>query len=136
MLKKTITYTDYNGTERTEDFYFNLTQTEVLQLELGTDGGLVESLTKIVNSKDAPKIMEAFNEIINKAYGEKSDDGRRIMKSPEITRSFLETEAYNILFMELFGSDDTNAAANFINEIIPKKALNNKVTSFQQTQTN
>lgn len=117
MFKKTITYTDYNGTERTEDFYFNLTKAELMEAELSANGGLEAMLKKIVNSKDAPKIVEMFKKIILMSYGEKSDDGRRFIKNDEIREAFAQTEAYSELFMEL--STDAEKAAAFVNGIVP-----------------
>lgn len=117
MLKKTITYTDYNEVERTEDFYFNLTKAEIMEMELSTTGGLSEMITRIVNAKDAPAIIKIFKELILKAYGEKSADGKRFVKSQEISEAFAQTEAYSILFMEL--STDADAAAKFVNAIVP-----------------
>ena len=117
MLKKTITYTDYNGTERTEDFYFNLTKAEVMELEMSTSGGLAEMIKRIVDAKDAPAIIKIFKDLVLKAYGEKSPDGKRFIKSDEIRTAFSQTEAYSILFMEL--ATDADAAAKFVNGIIP-----------------
>lgn len=119
MLKKTITYTDYNGVERTEDFYFNLTKSELLVLEMGTTGGLTEMVEKIVAAQDVPTIINLFQDIILKAYGEKSADGKRFIKNDEIREAFAQTEAYNILFMEL--ATDAEAASAFFNGIIPKE---------------
>lgn len=118
MLKKTITYDDYNGVERKEDFYFNLSKAEILEMQFGTTGGLDAMLRKIVDAKDFKSIMKVFKELILKAYGVKSDDGRRFIKSEELSREFEQTEAYSILYMEL--STDDKAAADFINGIIPK----------------
>ena len=118
MLKKTITYNDYNGTERTEDFYFNLSQAEVMEMELSTEGGLAEMIKRVVASKDAPSIIKIFKDLILKAYGEKSADGKRFMKSEEIATAFSQTEAYSILFTEL--ATDDKAAAAFVNGIVPK----------------
>ena len=121
MIKKTITYEDYNGVERTENFYFNLNKAEVLEMEMGTEGGMAESIQKIVDAKDAPAIIRVFKDLVLKAYGVKSDDGRRFMKSkPDGTRyadDFKETEAYSQIFMEL--ATDADAAAKFVNGIIP-----------------
>ena len=117
MLKKTMTYTDYNGVERTEDFFFNLTKAELMEMELGTAGGLAETLQKIVDSKDAPAIIKAFKDIVLRAYGKKSDDGRRFIKTPEISEEFAQTEAYSQIFMEL--ATDADAAAKFVNGIVP-----------------
>lgn len=117
MLKKTITYTDYNEVERTEDFYFNLTKAEIMEMELSTTGGLSEMITRIVNAKDAPAIIKIFKDLILKAYGEKSPDGKRFIKSQELADAFAQTEAYSILFMEL--STNADAAAKFVNAIVP-----------------
>lgn len=117
MLKKTITYTDYNGVERTEDFYFNLTKAEIMEMEMSTTGGLAEQIQKIVSAKDAPAIIKIFKELVLKAYGEKSPDGKRFIKSEEIATAFSQTEAYSQLFMELATND--KAAANFVNGLMP-----------------
>lgn len=117
MLKKTITYTDYNGIERTEDFYFNLTKAELMEMEIGTTGGMADMIKRIVDAKDAPAIIKIFKELVLKAYGEKSADGKRFVKSEEISNGFAQTEAYSQLFMEL--ATDADAAAAFVNGIIP-----------------
>jgi hypothetical protein len=117
MLKKTITYTDFNGTERTEDFYFNLTKAEVTEMELSTEGGLKQQLEKIIATKDSKKIVEIFKNLILKSYGEKSPDGRRFIKNQELRDNFEQTEAYSDMFIELA----TNAvlAAEFVNGVVP-----------------
>lgn len=117
MLKKTITYKDYNGNERTEDFYFNLTNAEVTEMEMSTAGGLAEMINRVVAAQDAPAIIKIFKELILKAYGEKSADGRKFVKSEELSTAFSQTEAYSILFMEL--ATDDKAAAAFVNGIVP-----------------
>lgn len=118
MLKKTIKYTDYEGNEREEDFYFNLTRAECVKLQLGTDGGLEKTLRKIIAEQDVPKIIPIFEQIVLGAYGEKSPDGKRFVKSKELSEAFSQTEAYSDLFMELMS--DADAAAAFINGIIPQ----------------
>ena len=118
MLKKTITFTDYNGQERTEDFYFNLTKAECAEMELSQNGGVSKMLTKIVAEQDQKKLIEIWKGLIIQAYGEKSNDGRRFMKSKEISDSFTQTEAFSILFMELVSN--TNAATALVNGIIPQ----------------
>lgn len=120
MLKRTIKYTDFNGVEREEDFYFNLTEAEIVKMEMGTTGGLAEKIEKIVQAKDAPAIMEVFEDLISRSYGVKSADGRRIMKGEEIFNEFKQTEAYSILFMEL--ATDAEKASAFVNAILPLKA--------------
>lgn len=124
MLKKTITYTDYNGSERTEDFYFNLNKAEIMEMEMSITGGLTEMINKIVAAKDAPAIISIFKKLVLKAYGEKSPDGKRFIKSEELATAFSQTEAYSQLFMEL--ATDADEAAKFVNGIIPateKKAV-------------
>lgn len=117
MLKKTMTYTDYNGIERTEDHFFNLSKAEIMEMEMSTTGGLAEMIKRIVAAQDQPAIIKIFKELILKAYGVKSPDGKRFIKSDEISLEFSQTEAYSQLFMEL--ATDADAAAAFINGIIP-----------------
>ena len=117
MLKLTETYKDYNGVERTEDFYFNLTKAEIMEMEMTTTGGLAEMIQRIVDAKDAPAIIKIFKELILKAYGEKSADGKRFVKSEELSNAFAQTEAYSNIFMRL--ATDSDAAAAFVNGIIP-----------------
>lgn len=122
MLKKTIAYTDYNGTERNEDFYFNLTKAELMEMEMSTSGGLAEMIQNIVKAQDAPAIIKVFKDLVLKAYGEKSLDGKRFMKVDEngtpLSIAFSQTEAYSNLFMEL--ATNAEAAAEFVNGIVPK----------------
>ena len=118
MLKKTITFTDYDGVERTEDFYFNLNQAEITEMQLSKEGGLREWLERMVKSENKVEIMKMFKMIMLKAYGEKSLDGRRFIKSDQISQEFTQTEAYNQLFMELVTNQDT--MSEFINGIVPK----------------
>ena len=117
MIKKTVTYVDYNGVERTEDFYFNLSKAEVAEMELSVEGGFSKMLEEIIASKDNVKIVNLFKQMVLKAYGEKSADGRRFMKSEEISKAFSETEAYSEIFMELALNSDQAAA--FVNGIMP-----------------
>jgi len=117
MFKKTITYTDFDGNERTEDFYFNLTKAEVTEMVLSEKGGLVKQLQKIVAEQDSKQIVELFKALILKAYGEKSPDGRRFVKNDEIRDSFSQSGAYSDLFMEL--ATDAELASTFINGIVP-----------------
>ena len=119
MLKKTITYTDYDGVERTEDFYFNFTEAELMEWQLVTNGGLTSYVQKIVDAKDQPRLITLFKELLLKAYGIKSDDGRRFIKSEKISEEFSQNPAYSILYMELVTDD--KLAADFVNGIIPAK---------------
>ena len=117
MLKKTITYTDYNGVERKEDFYFNLAKAEIMEMEMSISGGLTEMINRIVAAQDAPAIVKIFKELVLKAYGIKSPDGKRFIKSEELATEFAQTEAYSQLFMEL--ATDADAASAFVNGIVP-----------------
>ncbi len=126
MIKKTITYVDYNGNERTEDYWFNLSKAEVMEMEMSTTGGLAERIQKIVSAQDAPSIIKIFKELVLKAYGEKSADGKRFIKSEEISTAFSQTEAYSNLFMEL--ATDSDAAAEFVNGIVPADMSNQKAS--------
>ena len=118
MIKKTITYVDYNGTERTEDFYFNLSKAELMEMEMGTKGGLTEELQRIINAQDTPEIIKVFKGLLLKSYGQKSPDGKRFIKNDTLREEFSQTEAYSQLFMEL--ATDADAASAFINGIIPE----------------
>lgn len=118
MIKKTITYVDYNDTERTEDFYFNLTEAELMEMEMSTTGGLAEMIQRIVAAQDTPAIIKIFKELVLKAYGQKSPDGRRFIKKDELREEFSQTEAYSKLFMEL--ATNADAAAKFVNGIMPE----------------
>lgn len=119
MLKKLIKYTDYDGRERSENFYFYLNKAELMEMELGVDGGMQQMIQLIIDKQDIPKIMNAFKTIILKAYGEKSPDGRRFIKSEALSTAFSQTEAYSNLYMELV--TDAKAAAAFINGIVPEE---------------
>lgn len=117
MLKKHISYTDYNGLKREEDFYFNLTKAEIMEMELSTTGGLTERINRIIAAQDTATIIKLFKDLVLRAYGVKSEDGRRFIKSEELKNDFSQTEAYSILFMEL--ATDADAAADFVNGIVP-----------------
>lgn len=117
MIKKTIKYPDYNGKEREEDFYFNLNKAELTEMEFSQDGGLTGLIERVVKEQDNKEIIKIFKELVLKAYGVKSDDGRRFIKNDEVRDSFAQTEAYSELFMEL--ATDADAAAAFINGITP-----------------
>ena len=117
MITKAIKYTDYNGVERVENCYFNLTRTELVKMQTRTVGGYAEMIQRAIDAVDGAVIMQVVDELIDKAYGVKSPDGKRLIKSPEILAEFKQTEAYDLLFMELV----TNAekCAEFVNGILP-----------------
>lgn len=131
MYKKVHTYTDYNGVERTETFYFNLSKAEAVEMELTTEGTLSEWIQKVIDTNDVPEIVRLFKEIVLKSYGEKSPDGRRFIKNDEIREAFSQTEAYSDIFMEL--ATDAKAAGDFINGILPKD-LSERTTDTPQLQ--
>lgn len=119
MLKKTITYKNYADVELTEDFYFNLNEAELMEMEMCVDGGLAEHIQRIVAAQNTPAIIAEFKKLILKSYGVRSQDNKRFIKNDEIRDSFAQTEAYSILFMEL--ATNADAASEFINGIIPNK---------------
>lgn len=118
MLKRKITYTDFNGTTRSENFYFNLTETELMEMEMSAAGGFKERVQRVIDAQDTATIIEIFKDFILKSYGEKSPDGKYFDKSPEISRRFASTNAYSVLFMELATKADK--AAEFIKGIVPE----------------
>ena len=118
MIKKTITYTDYNGLERTEDFLFNMSKAELMEMEIATVGGYADMLKKIIDAQDQPTLVQIFKKFVLSAYGEKSPDGRQFVKSEALSTAFSQTPAYSILYMELV--TDANAAAEFVNGVIPE----------------
>lgn len=134
MFKKTIKYTDYNGMERIEDFYFNLSTAEIMEMEMSTTGGLAELIQKIVKEQDAPSIIKIFKDLILKAYGEKSPDGKRFIKSKELSTAFEQTEAYSNLFMKL--ATDADEATKFVNGIVPADAANAQNKAIAQHTNN
>lgn len=148
MITKTIKYTDYNGVEREEKFLFNLSKAELMEMEMGTVGGLTEMIQKIIETQDQPSIIKIFKELILKAYGEKSADGKRFVKVDNdghpLSVAFSQTEAYSQLFMEL--ATDSVAAANFVKGIVPgdidlskvelPEGMNNVLDTKQENQNN
>ena len=121
MLKKTITYEDYNGNTRKEDFLFNLTKTELMKWDLKTPGGLAAKLERITQKFDVPELTSFIEALIDNSYGIKSDDGVRFIKDEKLSTMFRQTEAYDKLFVELL-SDEKKTAA-FINGILPKELM-------------
>lgn len=121
MYKETITYTDFNGVERTEDFYFHLTKAEIVKMELMTKGSFTDMLQRIINAKDTPDIIREVNRLILTSYGVKSADGKIFHKSDEIRANFENSEPYSVMFMKLISDDE--AAAKFVNGIMPKEVL-------------
>lgn len=119
MLKKTITYTDFDGNERTEDYYFNLTEAEIAELELSTEGGFRKMVNRITNAKSQLELVALFEKLIMLSYGVKSPDGRKFVKNDEVREEFKSTQAYSDLYMELI--TDSKKAAEFFNAIVPNQ---------------
>lgn len=120
MYKKTIKYKDYEGNDREEDFYFNLSKAELMEYLMGDGGYTIDKvLERIYKESNGKKICETFRNLIYISYGEKSLDGRRFIKTDEVKRSFMETEAYSALFMDIIG--DTKKSIEFVTGIIPKE---------------
>ena len=127
MLKKSITYVDYNGVERTEDFYFNLNEDETLGYIIGFEGGIESFIEKVVKEEDMAKLWVLWSDFLLRCYGEKSSDGRRFIKSKELSEGFKQTKAYTKLMMELL-SDKGDKCTEFINAVVAdvKKDPNKK----------
>ena len=122
MFKKKITYTDYNGQERTEDFYFNLSRSELIMLESTTPGGYAAMLQRIIDSKDQRQLMNEFTNLIKMSYGVKSNDGKHFIKNDEVVNDFLNSAAFDQMFLEFF--TDENAASDFANGVLPSSVNN------------
>lgn len=125
MYKITKTYTDFNGTERTEDFYFHFKESELAEMQLIHEQGLEQKLTEIVNAMDRKKLVATFKDLILNSYGVKSEDGRQFIKNDKVRQEFEQSEAYSDIFMELITDDE--AAAKFVNGIMPFKPQDHKV---------
>lgn len=117
MLKKTITYTDFNDVEKTESFYFNLTKTELMRIQM-EDNSFADDLQKAIDTKDAPTLVKAFEKLILASYGEKTSDGR-FAKSDEIARKFTQSVAYDEFFMGILNDETGKSMLDFINAVMP-----------------
>ena len=93
MLKKTMTTVDFGGTERTEDYYFNLTRAEIMEMELTTEGGLVQMINRITAAQSQLELAKLFKQIICKSYGVLSPDGRKFIKNDAVLADFMSTQA-------------------------------------------
>ena len=125
MLKKTINYTDYNGNQRNDEFYFHLTTLELIEIDAKYPGGLTATLNKLVAEENSAKIIELVKDMIIRSYGVKSEDGKRFIKSQDVVEAFTQTEAFSELFMEL--ATDAEKAAKFFNGIMPKTDNNGAI---------
>lgn len=118
MLKREITYEDFNGDTVTDIFYFNLSKPELIEMEVEEEGGFGSLLERIIESRNARELIKQFKNIVLMAYGVKSEDGKRFIKSDKLREEFAQTAAYQTLFMELASNDD--AAAIFLKGVLPK----------------
>lgn len=118
MIKKSITFVDYNGQEITEDFYFNLNKAELIKMQFDVNGAYSAFIERISNERDIKQLGEEFRKIILNSYGKKSDDGRIFRKSQELRDDFEQSEAYATLYMELI--TDSDKASEFVKGILPK----------------
>lgn len=118
MIKKRIKYEDFDGVEREEDFYFNLTKTELVKWNYSASGGLEEAVKKIIDTKDAKELLKIYDKIITMSYGIKSPDGKKFVKSEEIANDFKDTNAYDVMFIEYLSHPESFNA--FIDGIMPK----------------
>lgn len=120
MIKRTYKYKDYNDNEREETYYFDLRDDELVKLELGTRGGLSEKIKRLISTQDIPEIIKVFEDVVKMSYGEKSADGREFIKDPALTKSFMQTKGYSMLFMDFITKE--NFASDFFNELVPNTA--------------
>lgn len=134
MIKLTETYTDYNGVERTEDFYFHFTKAELLKMEMGVKGGLAEMVKRAAQTQDAPVIIGVFEDLVAKSYGVKTPDGRGFDKDPKVVKEFLQTEAYSQIFMRLATNDEE--AARFVNGVVPADMREQAATAIAEARAN
>lgn len=136
MLKKTFQYTDFNGNEQEETFYFNLSKSEVIEYELQERAGMSTTLQRIVEERDNQKILAHFKDLVMKSVGRKSDDGRRFVKNDEIREDFLASPAYDEMFVWLMS--EPGAGAEFVNNVLPQDVdeFVKKVDSGQQATKN
>ena len=126
MIKKTVTYTDYNGVERTESFYFHFSEAEILDMEMSTEGGFAERVQRIIDSKHQTELLKVIKPFVYDAYGVKSEDGKRFMKNDEVKAAFIESPAYSEIFMEMLTND--KLAAEFVNGVVPAN-MKDKLTA-------
>ena len=117
MIHETITYKDWNGLERTENFYFHFTQAELMEMEMSTEGGFAERVQRMIDAKNTAELIKIIKKFVLDAYGVKSDDGRRFMKNDELRTAFVECPAYSEIFMKL--ATDSEAASKFVNGVVP-----------------
>ena len=117
MLKKTVTYKDYNDVERTESYYFHFNEAEILDMEMSVEAGFAERVQRIVDAKDQTSLLKVIKKFVLDAYGVKSEDGKRFIKNDQVRDEFVQCPAYSMIFMELVTNDVM--AAEFVNNVVP-----------------
>lgn len=131
MLKKTVTYENFDGDQVTDTLFFHLSKAELVMMEHSMDGGLSRYIQNLIDKGDGKTIMETFTKLLLDSYGEKTEDGKGFVKTPEVRQRFASSEAYSTIFMEL--ATDADAAAEFINGIIPA-GLEQEMAEVEQRQ--
>lgn len=117
MIKKTVTYKDLNGNDRTESFYFHFYESEILEMEMSVEGGFAERIQRIIDAKDQPSLIREIKKFVLNAYGVKSDDGKRFIKNDDVKDAFVQSPAYSKIFMELVMDD--KVASEFVKGVVP-----------------
>jgi hypothetical protein len=117
MIKKTVTYKDLNGNDRTESFYFHFYESEILEMEMSVEGGFAERIQRIIDAKDQPSLIREIKKFVLNAYGVKSDDGKRFIKNDDVKAAFVQSPAYSKIFMELVMDD--KVASEFVKGVVP-----------------
>lgn len=118
MLIRPIKFEDLDGNEVTENFHFNLSKPELIEMEVEHEGGFKFMIEKIIGTNDRKGLIEQFKKLILMTYGVRSDDGKRFVKSDQLREEFTQTPAYEVLFMEL--ATDDGAAIAFLNGVLPR----------------
>ena len=118
MIKKTVTYNDYNDVQRTETHYFNFNEAEILEMEMSVEGGFAERVQRIIDAKEQSALLRVIKNFVLDAYGVKSEDGKRFIKNDEVRDAFVQSPAYSKIFMELVTNDVL--AAEFVNGVVPE----------------
>lgn len=116
MYKTTIEYEDYNGVQRKEEFYFNLSKAELMEMDLSTQAGIEEKFRMIIQTKDNAEIVKTFKDLILRSHGIKSEDGTRFIKTDALRENFEQSAAYSEYFMRLLSDPDEQQ--RFMNGVI------------------
>lgn len=118
MLKKRITYTNFEDEEVTETFYFNLTKADLMEMEVSKRGGLNGYIERIQETNDAGLVFEELKSLMSRSVGRLAPDGRGFSRSQQIRDEFMNSEAFSNFILEML--TDPQLAAEFIQGLIPK----------------